>query len=463
MMHTAPGPRPKESVFYEPVLYLLGKLTGFKPYVGVRHEDIRDDVLRLAGLDLIPDPAIKDPKVRAKAPITHATDGTSAWPLRSASSSKRDGLYRIVHFGWYHQTRQYRRSEKTLCGKPAYPIIDHLDTDRWELLDISEDERESLRDPHTPAKEKQRVRRKMKKNRAALDEEDTIYLKVLDDELRELQNKARGEWALTELGVKKAKALREKFEGRIVLSAGPNATARFLGDNWDTLWGRVTLHLRRKMPRSEEFGKIEDHAMGWMERVMQRDGLRSRIEDGKSIPPSQVQAWARRGAYTDIRNEGREPCCRVFHGALTKKEIALYDPSNWTEVIIPRTINESDNLSVNTYAEHSENDFVGDPIDNLRDDHVTADVEGSLLNEDAFNNVLDHVAEILHDEIDPDLDPTFHERIMVERFVKEMTLDEIAAAHGLNNKREVTVSLNRVRDVMLRAREEGDFDHIIRR
>lgn len=373
MTHTGPGPRPKESTFYEPMIYLLGKLTGFKAYVGAPHEAVRDDVLRLAGID----------------------PETCPWPLRSISSKTRNGLYRVVHFAWYHQTRQYRPESEALCAKPI--------------------------------------------------------------------SGARGEWALTELGVKKAKLLKEKFEGLIVLSAGPNVTAQHLGKHWNELWSRITLHLRRKMPRSEEFGKIEDHAMNWLERVMQRDGLRGRLEAGKSIPPSQVQAWARRGAYTDIRNEGREPVCRVLHGALTKKEIALHDPSNWTEVVMPRSINESENLFVNSYAAHSEDGFVSDPIDNLRDDHVTADVEGAVMSEDALHDVLGRVAEIIQDEIDPALDPDFHKQLMVEHFVQEMTVQEIADAHGHDDQREIKVSLNRVRDVMLRAREEGDFDDVIRR
>jgi hypothetical protein len=215
------------------------------------------------------------------------------------------------------------------------------------------------------------------------------------------------------------------------------------------------------MPRSEELGKIDDHAMNWIERAIQRDSLRTRLEAGKSIPPSQVQSWARKGAYTDIRNEGREPVTRVFHGALTKKEIALYDPGNWTTVHVPRTINESENLAVSAFAEHGEDDYVGDRIDNLRDDHSFADVEGTVMHENAFADVLDRVSEILHDEIDQHLDPEFHRQLMFERYVKEMTIREIAEAHGLRDEREVTISLNRVRDVMRRARDEGDFDDVI--
>ena len=52
MLHSAPGPRPKESLFYQPIVYLIGRLSGFKPYVGVDHKKIRNDVLRLTGLTL---------------------------------------------------------------------------------------------------------------------------------------------------------------------------------------------------------------------------------------------------------------------------------------------------------------------------------------------------------------------------------------------------------------------------
>jgi hypothetical protein len=461
MMHTAPGPRPKESVFYEPMVYLLGKLTGFKPYVGVPHEAIQDDVLRLAGLT----PTIiygegEDPESAVSVAVD---EEGNAWPLKSKSSQDRNGLYRVVHFAWYHQTRQYRPDceGKVFCAKPMLPELDRLEEKLDRMLGITQTEASILRDPKAPAKDKQKIRAKKKRNTAKLSARRRDSFDELKAKIKEINS--RGEWALTELGVRKARELKEKYEGKIVLSAGPNATARFLGDNWDRLYERMTQHLRRKMPRSEELGKIDDHAMNWIERAIQRDSLRGRIEAGKSIPPSQVQAWARKGAYTDIRNEGREPVSRVFHGALTKKEIAMYDPSNWTEVVIPRSINESENLSVNAFTEHSEDDYVSERINNLRDDHAMADVEGTVMNENSFQDVLSRVSEIIHDEIDPTLDPEFHQQLMVERFVKEMTIREIAEAHGIDDERQVTVSLNRVRDVMLRAREEGDFDDVILR
>jgi len=390
MSHAVSGHRPKESSLYEPTVYLIGRLSGFKPYVGVDHSKVQDDVLRLAGFELV------DPDGTGE--FTHATDGVSTWPLKSSSSQARDGLRRVAHFAWYHQTRQYRPEALALCAKPV--------------------------------------------------------------------SGKRGQWALTALGVKEAKRLREVYEGQIVLSSGPNETARWLGENFDRLYGRATLHLRRKMPRSEQFDKIDDHMMSWIDRVIQRDGLRSRIEAGRSIAPSQVCAWARRGAYTDIRNQGREIVCRVFHGALTPKEVKERDNVNWIEEVVPRTINESELLAHNQYAAHSEDDFVSDTIECLMDEHETAKVEDTVADQESLEHCLQLVSEIIHDEIDEEHDPAWHQQLVHDRFIKQMSIREIAEEHGLsfeNDQNRIKVAFNRIRDVMLRARELGDFDEFLSR
>jgi hypothetical protein len=374
------GPRPKESLFYAPVIYLIGKLSGFKAYVGVDHTVIQDDALRLAGFDPEDCP----------------------WPLKSTSSKKRDGLYRVVHFGWYHQTRHYRPETEALCCRPM--------------------------DPATKGK--------------------------------------RGYWALTDLGVKKAKALRALYEGKIVLSAGPNTTAQYLGDNWGRFYGKATLALRRKMPRSEALDKVDDHVMNWIEKVMQRDGLRGMLEKGRSIAPSQVSGWARKAAYTQIRNEGREPVCRVFHGALTPKEIKALKEVDWTEEVIPRTVNESDILCHNQYAAHSESDWISDPTEAIQDEHATSQVYEAVADPDAFEFCLDQIGKTIMDEIAEENDPEFHIQLMHDRFVKELTVREIAEAHGLDfatEENRIKIALSRVRDVMLQAREHGHFDEFLTR
>lgn len=364
--------RPTERVFYDPVIYLIGKLSGWKPYVGVPHLQIRDDVLRLAGID----PA------------------NSPWPLKDSSKTSKDGLYRRVHFAWYHQTRKYRVVDRALCARP-------------------------------------------------------------------IKGK-RGDWALTELGVKRAKQLREEFEGRIILSAEPNVTAQFLTTDFPKLYSRLTSYLSRKMPKSASHDKVEDHAQTWLERIISRNGLRKRLEQGRRPAPSQMCAWARRSAYTDIRNEGREPVCRVFHGALTKAEIPLYDSSKWTETVVPRGINDSELLQGNRYADHSEEDeTAGSAIDLLVDE---TNLERELVESDSFDFVLNRLSAVIHDAIPADSNPQWYVDLMVDRFVNEMSVRECAEARGIseNERSKVTNGIDKIRSIMISSREEGGFADLIR-
>lgn len=359
------------SLFYDPVVYLLGVASGFKPYVGVPHEDIRDDVLRLAGVE------IGDQENRA----------------RDTCSELRDGLYRRVHFAWRNQRNGYCGHRVAYCARPI--------------------------------------------------------------------DGARGQWALTHEGVRHAKQIRSKYEGKIVRSSGPNTTAQFIGRNFQQTYDRLTLHLRRKMPRSETLGKIDDHAMTWLERLIARDGLRKRLEEKRPPAPSQLCAWARRSAYSDIRNEGREPVCRLLHGALTKPEIALYDPTNWTTTVIPRSINDSDVYHGNRHSEHSEDDTATtDMTEHLADED---NFESTFANSDAFEAILGRVAGVLHDEISEPTDVDWHLSVVVDRFVREMTVREIAESRGLtyeDGRSKISKALERVRVLMSQARADGEFDDV---
>ena len=373
MRSASPGLRPTASLFYDPVLYVIGRLTGFRPYVGVSHEEVRDEVLRIANID---------------------PDGD--WARKDTSSEVRDGLYRRVQFAWRNQRREYCPPTRVaMCAKP--------------------------------------------------------------------KNGARGQWALTEMGVRRAKGLR-LVNGRLVFTPTPNVSAEYLAHNFEELYNRITLHLRRSMRRSEMFDKIDDHAMNWITRVIQRDGLRKHVDLGQTVAPSRICAWARRGAYTDIRNEGREPVCRVFHGALTKRELADFDVSKWTTEHVPRTINRHENAASLRYAEHSEDDEpTGDLVDNLADD---TNVEDQVVGSDAFEHALDRVSKLVLAEIEEEDDPEWHQRLIHDRFVREMTLREIAEEHGLSyehDRNRITLALSRVRDIMLRARDEGELDDLISR
>lgn len=358
-MTNAPS-RPTATTFHQSVVYLLGKLSGWKPYVSVPAKDVLDDALRLVGID--PD--------------------TTDWQLEG-----RDGLYRRVG-------RAVRNQCRTHCG-----------------------------------------------NRPAL---TTIFDK--------------NEWAVTAVGLVEAKRLKATFEGQIQLSSGPNLTAKWIEENYRALYERLHSYLGRKLPKSAARNKVEDHIQTFFTNLINRDGLRSRLEEGKSIPYSQVCAWAKRSSISEFRDEGTEPICRLHDGALTKKEQGDYDPSNWTTTIVPRTINQSENLGVNVYADDSNGDAPVETMDYLADE---TDVEAEVLDEDAFHEALKAVGAALQAEISEDKDPDFHTQLVRDRFIDGLTVKEIAEKYGID-RNKATVALGRIRKAVARHREELEAEFLTR-
>lgn len=84
-------------------------------------KEVRDEVLRMVGID----------------------PENSPWPLENTSSKKRDGLYRVVHFAWYHQTRHYRSELAALCAKPVT-----LKRGEWALTALGVERAQELRKEH---------------------------------------------------------------------------------------------------------------------------------------------------------------------------------------------------------------------------------------------------------------------------------------------------------------------------
>jgi len=443
------GDKPTEKLFYGPVIYLIGKLCNFKPYVGVHHTLIENDAMRLAGLDLIMGEE-NDGEVAVAA-----TDGLGTWPLKSTSSEKRDGLLRIVHFGWYHQTRHYRPDPKALCGRPIRPEIEVLQNEMWDLLGLAQKYSDVLDDPRLPAelrplKKEAEVRIKVLEKR--LSKPKRAKLKEIRTQIRELKKLHRGQWALTELGAKEAKALRAVYEGQIELSVGPNETAQYLAENWPRLYKDAVTGVGNKMPVSYALAREEDHVMNWVEKTIQRNGLKRRLDQGKGVAPSQMAGWARKAAISQIRDESRKPVCRLFHGALTPAERAEIDSRNWTEVVTPQTINESDILCHNQYATHSEDDFISDPAEGIQDTHIFSRFAETFADMDCLIQVIQRAQNIIREEFDPELDPEFHAQLVHDRFVDELDLREIANKHGMKYarcKRRIEISINRVRDVIV--------------
>jgi hypothetical protein len=359
MTNAAPS-RPTATTFHQSVVYLLGKLSGWKAYVSVPAEDVLDDALRLAGID----------------------PETTDWQLEG-----REGLYRRV--GW-----AVRNQCRTHCGK---------------------------RPAHT-----------------------TIFDK--------------NEWAVTALGLVEAKQLKAKFEGQIQLSSGPNLTAKWIDENYRALYERLHSYLGRKLPVSAQRSKVEDHIHTFFTNLINRDGLRSRIEEGQSIPYSQVCAWAKRSSISEFRDEGTEPVCRVNDGALTKKEQGDFDPSNWTVQVIPRSINQSEQLGVNTYAEHDFDQSPAETMDFLADE---TDVEAEVLDVDAFHEALKAVGAALQAEISADKDWEWHAQLVRDRFIDGMTVKEIAEKYDID-RNKATVALGRIRKAVGRHREALEAEFLTR-
>lgn len=458
--------RPSEADFYDVVVHVIGKMTGYEPYIGVPARNVQTEAIRLLGID---------PK---KPP----------WPLEDSSPGSGDGLFKTIDRAWYKQTRHASNGSPAYCGRP-------------------------------PKKE----------------EPDA--------------------WALTVQGVERAKQLRttatlEKSSPYRGVSPPTqeerfrNKTAEYLAANFPAILKRAREHLSHRMPRSAQLSKIDDHVMGWIERVIRRDGLCSRLENDSRIPPSHICGWMQRSAYTDLRNEGREPVCRVG-GSRTKKELRKRDEATWAETISLRASTPQEQLLANLSQE--------DILDALVDEES---LEETFAGREAFEVLVDRLADLVYRDAYPNIpwnrlarrvfstyerkrlvtflvpwrsllpifgshlsrtydkdalgssiadwlierrevdevyaddqtlarivrnhaetlsstsiatkleppDPTWHREILIDRFLNGMTLAEIASKRGIHdasNRRRLSKAINRAKEVALDACQAGAFDDFL--
>jgi len=385
---TAPGGF-SATHFFDSVVFLLGKLTNWTAYTYITpSSEVYDEVLRLVGID----------------------PETTPHPLVG-----REGLYRRVTYGFRNQRREY-------CGvkRPAF-----------------------------------------------------------------CSNSAKGQWGLTALGVDRALELRSKFEPVQVLVAevlappvelpveqalvplpetltpepevldheeplmvgprprGPNLTAKWVEKNYRPLYERLSTYLTRKMPVSAELLKVDDHIQEFFVNLIKRDGLKTRIEDGRSIPYSQVCAWAKRSAYSEIRDEGTEPVCRILHGALTKKEVqsGLFGSSNWTSTTHLQSASSMDGVLVHTGGgmtlELDNNDVMGQ----VADPH---NFERDFLDEDAVTKTFEDLEDLLAEDLSEDKNIDWHVELLRDRWLLRMTVPEMAQKHGAD-RNHIVVALTRIR------------------
>ena len=141
----------------------------------------------------------------------------------------------------------------------------------------------------------------------------------------------RNKWGLTELGVTEARRLvpapAEVKPKRARLDR-PNATSLWLtkhltpkpGASESKLMRMMKAAVAKKCPVSASMDQVEDHVQQCFLRLIRRDSLRKRLEDGGSITYTHIATYAVRSAYTDIRDAGTEPLLREQLGARTEKE-----------------------------------------------------------------------------------------------------------------------------------------------
>jgi len=111
-----------------------------------------------------------------------------------------------------------------------------------------------------------------------------------------------------------------------------NATARYFAHVWTRLISYAQTKLAKKLPRSAELNKIDDHIMGWIALAIERNYLAKYLVHG-TIAPSLVCHFMFNKACSDLRKDGRDPSCRALHGALAPHEVQARkdDEVPWTE------------------------------------------------------------------------------------------------------------------------------------
>lgn len=130
-----------------------------------------------------------------------------------------------------------------------------------------------------------------------------------------LENHGADTVVLTKDGVDLALSVRDWF-------SSTNVTAAWLAANVTEhyLKGIIT-HLSRKAKRSVEFNEIGELVHTYLANLINRDGLRSRLEKGSHPSPSDIKGWVYNGALSQWRDEGKDALTRTLKGCRTEREV----------------------------------------------------------------------------------------------------------------------------------------------
>jgi len=165
----------------------------------------------------------------------------------------------------------------------------------------------------------------------------------------------RGQWALTEAGVEAAldllledsvltapQVVQDAPHAPIFVEAPiapvvvaeapkakrkPNVTSNFLGQRISetggdkgTLMSIMRRAVIKHLPVSHTAGIVDDHIQNCFCRMISRDSLANRLEEGGVISDHALAMFAVRAGFTDIRDSATDPVCRELYGARTEKE-----------------------------------------------------------------------------------------------------------------------------------------------
>jgi len=160
---------------------------------------------------------------------------------------------------------------------------------------------------------------------SAIDEGEEIYWKSVGDIL-----------IITPVGAGNLWSRYGKPSPRNRAPQRQNATARYFAQEWNRIIPHARAYLAKKLRRSAELDKLDDHIHDWIVRAIERNYLEKYLKDGK-VPASLVCLFMYHTASSSLRKDGRNPACRATQGALAPHEVKARkeDDRSWTEIVEP--------------------------------------------------------------------------------------------------------------------------------
>jgi len=277
--------------------------------------------------------------------------------------------------------------------------------------------------------------------------------------------KEDGTWALSWLGAKRARELqgthlpkwrpktvqdRKKASGAkievIDASQGETLTAQWLREQEPALSEKLIKYLGGRYVTSREHNLLEEHIQTFYKNLIERDSLRSRLEEGQNIPFSKICVYARNSTNSQIRDNARRPLHRIMQGARTKKEREAYmSLEDWSRRI---HVKQSDPWSQWTWNEDDESWVKS--LEEMPDPSAETTIEEKIGFEQGFAAFLAALKKRAPSQANEYLS------ILQDRFVMEMSIKECAEKRGISRNQAATM-IRSARKIVIREFEHGSL------